>query len=60
MFNKDDANQAMINLQSHQADRWVRIANQEYERRKKLGGKDAECRRLATKLANSRLLGAKE
>lgn len=59
MFTKNTAHAYVSNLTSEQADRWVRTANQEYARRKKMGGKEWECKHFAIKKANLNLTGGK-
>lgn len=56
LFNITDAHNAMMNLSTDQAAKWVRVANEEYERIKKLDPRETICIQRATKKANDYIL----
>jgi len=56
-FRATDANAQLTNLTTEQAQQWVRVANMDYTRRRKLGGAPNICMDAARKKANMEFLG---
>jgi len=55
-FNANDANKNLKNITADQAQTWVRCANADYHRRRKLGGGVGMCKELAQRSANKEIL----
>lgn len=60
MFNINDAHKNMIHLTRVQAQKWTKIANDEYFRRMAKSARLMEAKHFAINKANARLVGKKE
>lgn len=56
-FRAEDAHKQLTNLTNEQAQQWVRVANMDYERRRKIGGSPGMCREKALRKANCEMMG---
>lgn len=56
-FTKQLAHQQLVNLSDAQAEKWVKLAEDDYVRRLNLGATEKNARDLAVKHANVKLIG---